>query len=177
MLRISLGLVLVLTLGGRSCVRHAGRMPSLVAAGSADPSDAGIQVLPVQGNIYMLAGAGGNISMTTGFDGTILVDAGRADMAGRSGEREQIAITVQMPFFPLAPCVGPRCPKGAGTGAYTGSMWTNQAINGTVNSPGALKPLRYIMNTSVDAEHTGGNAAIGNRRHIYGRQRGRGGGW
>jgi glyoxylase-like metal-dependent hydrolase (beta-lactamase superfamily II) len=74
---------------------------------------------------------------------------------------EELAVTVQMPLFPLAPCVGPRCPNGAGTGAYTGGgWWTNQAVNGMVNSPGSPKPLRYIVSTSIDAEHTGGNAAI-----------------
>jgi glyoxylase-like metal-dependent hydrolase (beta-lactamase superfamily II) len=122
----------------------------------------GIQVLPVQGNIYLLAGAGGNISISTGYDGTMLIDAGRADMAEAVlSNLEQIATLVQMPFFPLAPCVGPRCPGGAGTGAYTGGgWWTSQAVNGTIHSPGSLKPLRYIVNTSDDVEHTGGNAAL-----------------
>ena len=122
----------------------------------------GIQVLPVQGNVYLLAGAGGNISISTGYDGTLLVDAGRAEMSEAVLDNlEQLATLVQMPFFPLAPCVGPRCPGGAGTGAYTGGgSWTSQAVNGTVHSPGSLKPLRYIINTSDDSEHTGGNASI-----------------
>ncbi len=33
-----------------------------------------IQVLPVQGNIYMLAGAGGNITLQVGKDGVLMVD-------------------------------------------------------------------------------------------------------
>jgi len=33
-------------------------------------------MLPVQGNIYMLAGAGGNITVQTGKDGILLVDSG-----------------------------------------------------------------------------------------------------
>ena len=33
-------------------------------------------MLPVQGNIYMLVGAGGNIAASIGKDGILLVDAG-----------------------------------------------------------------------------------------------------
>ena len=33
-----------------------------------------IEVLPVQGNIYMLAGAGGNVTLQVGKDGVLLVD-------------------------------------------------------------------------------------------------------
>ena len=35
-----------------------------------------IQVLPVQGNVYMLAGAGGNIAVQVGDEGVLLVDSG-----------------------------------------------------------------------------------------------------
>ena len=40
-----------------------------------------LQVLPVQGNIYMIAGAGGNITLQTGTDGNLLVDTGLAPLA------------------------------------------------------------------------------------------------
>jgi glyoxylase-like metal-dependent hydrolase (beta-lactamase superfamily II) len=148
-----------------ACVAALAMLAGVAAAvglSAQQPAAAGIQVLPVQGNVYLLAGAGGNITISTGYDGTLIVDAGRAEMAEAVIENiEQLAAIVQMPFFPLAPCVGPRCPGGAGTGAYTGSgWWTSQAVNGTVHSPGALKPVRYIVNTSDDPEHTGGNAAI-----------------
>src|SRR5215472_19055516 len=42
-----------------------------------------IHILPVQGNVYMLFGAGGNIALQTGKDGLLLVDTG---LAARSGE-------------------------------------------------------------------------------------------
>jgi len=35
-----------------------------------------IQVLPVQGNVYLLAGAGANIAVQVGEDGVLLIDAG-----------------------------------------------------------------------------------------------------
>src|SRR5947209_7028698 len=37
-----------------------------------------IHVLPVQGNVYMLVGAGGNITLQIGDDGVLLVDTGLA---------------------------------------------------------------------------------------------------
>ena len=40
-----------------------------------------IQVLHVQRNVYMLAGAGGNIAVQVGPEGVLLVDAGLADMS------------------------------------------------------------------------------------------------
>ncbi len=38
-----------------------------------------LQMLPVQGNVYLLAGAGGNIIVQTGQQGTLVVDTGLAD--------------------------------------------------------------------------------------------------
>jgi cyclase len=43
-----------------------------------------VHVLPVQGNIYMLTGAGGNIALQTGKDGLVLVDTGLAEMADQT---------------------------------------------------------------------------------------------
>ena len=40
-----------------------------------------IQVLPVQGNVYMLAGAGGNITLQAGKDGVLMVDTEFAPLA------------------------------------------------------------------------------------------------
>ena len=49
--------------------------PTAPAAASSPP---GIQILPVRGNVYMLLGAGGNITVSVGRDGVLMVDAGRA---------------------------------------------------------------------------------------------------
>ncbi len=47
----------------------------------AQPVDSEIRVLPVQGNIYMLAGPGGNITVQIGKQGVLLVDTQAAAMS------------------------------------------------------------------------------------------------
>jgi cyclase len=47
------------------------------------PSPGEIQVLPVQGNVHVLIGAGGNIIVQTGEEGILLVDTGTADMSDK----------------------------------------------------------------------------------------------
>jgi cyclase len=74
-----------------------------------------IQVLPVQNNVYMLAGAGGNITLQIGRDGVLMVDT---------------------EYAPLAPKIMAEIRK---------------------LSSG---PIRYIINTHVHPDHTGGNDAF-----------------
>ena len=60
---------------------------TLVCAGYAQQNqnrgDGELRILPVQGNIYMLIGGGANITVSTGIDGTLLVDSGSAPMSDR----------------------------------------------------------------------------------------------
>jgi len=49
----------------------------------------GLEILPVQGNVHMIAGAGGNVSVQTGDEGVFVVDAGGAG----HGERLLSAVT------------------------------------------------------------------------------------
>jgi cyclase len=42
-----------------------------------------VHVLPVRGNVYMLVGAGGNITVQAGNDGILLVDSGTANMTDK----------------------------------------------------------------------------------------------
>ena len=49
----------------------------------AGPNSVPIEVLPVQGSLYMLAGAGGNVTLQVGKDGVLLVDSGLTPMAPR----------------------------------------------------------------------------------------------
>ena len=53
-----------------------------------DPHDGEIHVLPVQGNVYMLVGDGGNIAVQAGNEGAMVVDSG----AGRLSDKVIAAI-------------------------------------------------------------------------------------
>jgi len=50
---------------------------------NSGPRSSEIELLPVQGNISMLAGAGGNITVQVGKDGILLVDTGVATMSDK----------------------------------------------------------------------------------------------
>lgn len=81
----------------------------------SEPAPGEVQVLPVAGNVSVIIGAGGNITVQAGPEGILLVDTGIASMSDK--------------------------------------VW---AAVQTISK----KPLRYIINTTEDPEHTGGNAAI-----------------
>jgi cyclase len=80
-----------------------------------NPVNVVVHVLHVQGKVYMLVGAGGNITMQVGDDGVLLVDTG---LAGTSDK-------------------------------------VLAAIHSVTD-----EPIRYIINTHVHADHTGGNEAL-----------------
>jgi glyoxylase-like metal-dependent hydrolase (beta-lactamase superfamily II) len=54
-----------------------------VPRAAPNPSDAELHVLKVQGNVSMLVGAGGNVTIQAGGEGVLLVDAGSAPFAAR----------------------------------------------------------------------------------------------
>ena len=56
-----------------------GLLPALRAQTDAPP----LRVYPVQGAVSVIAGAGGNITVQNGKDGTLLVDTGVAASAAR----------------------------------------------------------------------------------------------
>jgi len=75
----------------------------------------GVEVLPVQGQVYMLAGAGANVTLQVGDEGVLVVDSGAA------GQSATIVTAIQ--------------------------RLTN-------------KPIRFLVNTSSDADKVAGNEAI-----------------
>jgi glyoxylase-like metal-dependent hydrolase (beta-lactamase superfamily II) len=86
-----------------------------VAPPEAGQSTDDVRVLPVQGNVYLLAGAGGNMAVQVGEDGVLLVDTG----AGKVTDKVMAAI--------------------------------RRLSN---------KPIRFILNTSADPDHMGGNERL-----------------
>jgi len=101
--------------GATPNVRAQQNAPPPNTAGAPDYSKAEVHILHVQGNVYMLVGAGGNITVQTGDDGVLLVDAGVAQMSDK--------------------------------------------VLAAVRSI-SDKPIRYIINTHMHPDHTGGNEAI-----------------
>jgi cyclase len=85
------------------------------ACAQSNPPAGDIGVLKVQGNVYMLVGAGGNIAAQVGDDGILVVDTGL----------EAIAPNVAAALAKLSD-----------------------------------KPIRWVVDTSGDADHTGGNEAL-----------------
>ncbi len=55
---------------------------AVAALGQTSTANA-VEIVPVRGHIYMLAGAGGNITVSIGPDGVLLVDSGLQKMSDR----------------------------------------------------------------------------------------------
>lgn len=84
-----------------------------------------IHIEPVRGNIYMLAGDGGNITLQVGPEGAILVDTGV-----EARVNDLLAAIRETALFHMHSLSGPSA------------------------------PIRFIINTSIDPEHIGGNWKI-----------------
>ena len=106
-----------------------------------EPSE--IEIVPIRGNIYLLAGAGSNITISIGADGVLLVDSGAAAAA------EKTLAALQRLSRELTTFAQPvkRNEGGGGSGeVLTSSL--------------PPKPIRFIVNTSSLPEHTGGNVQL-----------------
>ena len=66
------------------CVSAFAQSPldrSLQIRKAQTPSDGEVHVVPVQGNVYMLVGGGGNIAVQIGDEGVLVVDTGTTPMS------------------------------------------------------------------------------------------------
>jgi cyclase len=89
-----------------------------------------IEIVPVRGHIYMLVGAGANITLSVGPDGVFMVDAGLPQMTDR------VIAAIQKLSQDLDKAGQP------------------------LKSYPPPKPIRYLANTTISPEHTGGNVKI-----------------
>ena len=116
------------------------------------PPSGEVDVLPVRGNVYAIFGAGGNIVVSVGNDGVLLVDAGRVEMSDKvlaAVQRLQREWVVRHE------------PKSIGFGAETRSSVSERHITAPP------KPIRYILDTSADADHVGGNEKLRKAGHTF----------
>ncbi len=89
-----------------------------------------IEIVPIRGHMYLLAGAGGNITLSVGPDGVFMVDAGSPQMT------DKVIAAVNQLTVDLAKEGQPQ------------------------RSFPPPKPIRYLANTTISPDHTGGNVKI-----------------
>jgi glyoxylase-like metal-dependent hydrolase (beta-lactamase superfamily II) len=116
------------------------------------PHDGEVHVMPVQGNVYLLVADGTNITVSVGPEGAALVNTGSPEMSDKI-----LAAVNQLTQQVVAAtrtnqCFGATCPGVWG--------WSSPYINTVINSPGPVRPIRYIVNTSTAADAIGGNAKL-----------------
>jgi cyclase len=122
--------------------------------------NAELHVMPVRGNVFMIVGGGSNVTVSAGVDGILLVDTGSAAMADKMLETiNEIDRATSAPGR-MTTCVGPSCYPSGSLGPFTEFGWAGPSYNAVIASPKAPKPIRWILQTTVDADHTGGTPKI-----------------
>src|SRR6185503_11857364 len=120
-----------------------------------------LQVLPVRGNVFMIVGAGSNITVSAGIDGQVLVDAGSAATADKLIEKVgEIGRSVAGAPARLTTCVGPPCYVPGTWGPLTAFGFASPSYTAVIASPRATKPIRWILQATLDPEHSGATGKV-----------------
>jgi cyclase len=119
-----------------------------------------LHVMPIRGNVFMIVGGGSNVTVSAGVDGVLVVDAGTAAAADK-----MLAVITDIDRATSVPdrlttCVGPTCYEPGSLGPFTAFGWAGPSYNAVIASPKPPKPIRWILQTTVDPEHTGGTAKL-----------------
>jgi len=115
----------------------------LLAVSVAAQQPPPLPILPLRGTLHVIQGAGANIVVSVGRDGVLMVDAGLASTA------DQVLAAVRQLQRDLDLREQPM-----GFAAETRS-----SVAGRHTEP-PPKPIRYVLNTHVHREQTGGNEKI-----------------
>ena len=147
----------------RTLIGAAGIVIALAVqpATSAQQPDATLNVMPIRGNVFMIVGGGSNVVVSAGVDGMLMVDAGAAGVADAMLTRlKEIGALIAGVPARMTTCVGPPCYPAGSLGPFTPFGWAGPSYNALIASPKALKPIRWIIQTSADVEHSGATAVI-----------------
>ena len=121
----------------------------------------GLQVLPIRGNVFMIMGGGGHVTLSTGIDGMFLVDTGSAAMAERMlAKIKEIGTMVAAAPTRLTTCVGPTCYQPGTSASFTPWGFASPSYSAIIASPAPLKPLRWIVQSHFDPDHVGGTPVL-----------------
>ena len=120
-----------------------------------------LHVMPIRGNVFMIVGGGSNVTVSAGIDGILLVDTGSAAMADKMLEKVmEVGRMVAGSPAPMTTCVGPNCYPAGSLGPFQPFGFAGPSYSAVIASPRPLKPIRWIIQTTVDPAHNGATGKL-----------------